>query len=315
MADGRSRKAPFLLRSFVFPAGKEKVRMQLSIRDLTFAYPGAEPVFEHLNLNLDTGWRLGLIGRNGRGKTTLLRLLEGRLPFQGTIGLPLETVYYPFEVADASLPVLEVLRQAASGTQEWRIVREIKLLGVREDALERPFQTLSKGEQTKALLSALFAREDAYPLIDEPTNHLDLHGRQLVAQYLRKKDGFLLVSHDRAFLNGCVDHVLALNRSDAWVMQGDYDAWQERFDRQNAWEEKHNEDLRRDIARLEESARRAAQWKACWAMWSAWANCVSRCYGIPRRRWCAWRTARCAMMAARYARESALTSAGATAWR
>lgn len=44
--------------------------MQLSIRDLTFAYPGGEPVFEHLNLNLDTGWRLGVIGRNGRGKTT-----------------------------------------------------------------------------------------------------------------------------------------------------------------------------------------------------------------------------------------------------
>ena len=211
MADGRSRKAPFLLRSFVFPAGKEKVRMQLSIRDLTFAYPGAEPVFEHLNLNLDTGWRLGLIGRNGRGKTTLLRLLEGRLPFQGTIGLPLETVYYPFEVADASLPVLEVLRQAASGTQEWRIVREIKLLGVREDALERPFQTLSKGEQTKALLSALFAREDAYPLIDEPTNHLDLHGRRLVAQYLRKKDGFLLVSHDRAFINNVTNRTIEIS--------------------------------------------------------------------------------------------------------
>lgn len=234
--------------------------MQLSIRDLTFAYPGGEPVFEHLNLNLDTGWRLGLIGRNGRGKTTLLRLLEGRLPFQGSVGLPLEAVYFPFEVADAGLPVLEVLRRAAPGAQEWRIVREMKLLGVKEDALERPFQTLSKGEQTKALLSALFAREDAYPLIDEPTNHLDLRGRRLVAGYLQKKDGFLLVSHDRAFLNGCVDHVLALNRSDAWVMQGDYDAWQERFDRQNAWEEARNEDLRRDIARLEESARRAARW-------------------------------------------------------
>ena len=69
--------------------------MQLSIRDLTFAYPGGEPVFEHLNLNLDTGWRLGVIGRNGRGKTTLLRLMMGCMPFEGAIDLPLEAVYIP----------------------------------------------------------------------------------------------------------------------------------------------------------------------------------------------------------------------------
>lgn len=91
--------------------------MQLSIRDLTFAYPGGEPVFEHLNLNLDTGWRLGVIGRNGRGKTTLLRLMMGRMPFEGAIDLPLEAVYFPYEVSDASLPALEVLRRAAPGAE------------------------------------------------------------------------------------------------------------------------------------------------------------------------------------------------------
>lgn len=94
--------------------------MQLSIRDLTFAYPGGEPVFEHLNLNLDTGWRLGLIGRNGRGKTTLLRLMTGRMPFEGAIGLPLEAVYFPYEVPDASLPALEVLRLAAPARRSGR---------------------------------------------------------------------------------------------------------------------------------------------------------------------------------------------------
>ena len=76
--------------------------MQLSIRDLTFAYPGGEPVFEHLNLNLDTGWRLGVIGRNGRGKTTLLRLMMRCMPFEGAIDLPLEAAYFPYEVPDTS---------------------------------------------------------------------------------------------------------------------------------------------------------------------------------------------------------------------
>lgn len=235
--------------------------MQISIRDLTFAYEGSyENVFTGLSVNLDTDWRLGLIGRNGRGKTTLLRLLMGEYPFQGSISLPLPPVYFPFRVEDNSLLSLYVMQQAAPEVEDWRFIRELKLLKVEEDVLYRPFSTLSRGEQTKVLLCALFSREDVYPLIDEPTNHLDVHGRELVADYLRRKDGFLLVSHDRAFLNRCVDHVLSLNRSDAWVMQGGYDAWEERWNRQNQQEIDRNRQLKGEITRLEESARRAASW-------------------------------------------------------
>lgn len=226
--------------------------MQLSIRDLTFAYDGSyENVFTGLNVNLDTDWRLGLIGRNGRGKTTLLRLLMGEYPYQGVISLPLPPVYFPFKVEDDSLLSLHVMEQAAPEVENWRFIRELNLLKVEEDVLYRPFSTLSRGEQTKVLLCALFSREDVYPLIDEPTNHLDIHGRELVADYLRRKDGFLLVSHDRAFLNRCVDHVLSLNRSDAW---------EERWNRQNQQEIDRNRQLKGEISRLEESARRAASW-------------------------------------------------------
>lgn len=240
---------------------KEEWPIQLSIRNLSFTYEGSyTPVFENVSLNLDTSWRLGLIGRNGRGKTTLLRLLLGRERCQGAIDLPVPAAYFPYEPKNADELTLFVLEAAAPDAPEWRLRRELSLLRVTEDALYRPFSTLSKGEQTKAMLCALFSREDVYPLIDEPTNHLDLHGRELVADYLRKKDGFLLVSHDRAFLNRCVDHVLSLNRSDNWVMQGGYDAWEERFNRQNESERQRNETLRRDISRLEESARRTAEW-------------------------------------------------------
>ncbi len=237
--------------------------MQLSIHNLTFAYEGGRtPVFENLNLNLDTTWRLGLVGRNGRGKTTLLRLLLGELDSRGAIKLPVPAAYFPYAIEDEWQPTLDVLSQAAPGAAEWRLLRELNQLRVTPDALYRPFATLSRGEQTKALLCALFAREDVYPLIDEPTNHLDAYGRELAAEYLRKKDGFLLVSHDRAFLNRCIDHVCSLNRSDAWVMQGDYDTWEERLNRQNAFEQARNEDLKRDISRLEQSARRAAAWSS-----------------------------------------------------
>ena len=239
--------------------------MQVSVRNLSFTYDGSyTPVFENVSFHFDTSWHLGLIGRNGKGKTTLLRLMQRQFSHQGTIDLPLTPVYFPYPVEDPSLMTREVmLRSANSGGDEiaeWQLLCELNQLEVDESVLDRPFATLSKGEMTKVLLAALFAREDAYPLIDEPTNHLDTHGRELVADYLRRKDGFLLVSHDRAFLNRCIDHVLSLNRSDVWVMQGNYDTWEARLNQQNEYEQGRNEVLRRDIRHLEESARRTAEW-------------------------------------------------------
>ncbi|MBQ8554792.1 MAG: ABC-F family ATP-binding cassette domain-containing protein [Clostridia bacterium] len=235
--------------------------MQVSIRDLSFTYDGSyTPVFEHVSFNFDTSWRLGLIGRNGKGKTTLLRLLQKQHAYQGAIDMPLTPVYFPYPVKDAHALTRDVMLAAAPDAQEWQLQCELNQLYVDDNVLDRPFCTLSKGEMTKVLLAALFARDDAYPLIDEPTNHLDTHGRALVADYLRRKDGFLLVSHDRAFLNRCIDHVLSFNRSDVWVMQGNYDTWEARLNQQNAYEQGRNEVLRRDIRHLEESARRTAEW-------------------------------------------------------
>ena len=241
--------------------------MQVSIRNLSFMYDGSyTPVFEDVSFNFDTSWRLGLIGRNGKGKTTLLRLLQKQYQYQGRIDMPLTPVYFPYPVEDMSLNTRDVMLSAAPDAEEWQLICELNQLDVDASVLDRPFSTLSKGEQTKALLAALFTREDAYPLIDEPTNHLDAHGRALVADYLRRKDGrspaggFLLVSHDRAFLNRCIDHVLSLNRSDVWVMQGNYDTWESRLNQQNEYEQGRNEVLKRDIKHLEESARRTAEW-------------------------------------------------------
>lgn len=117
-----------------------------------------------------------------------------------------------------------------------------------DDALYRPFSTLSGGEQAKILLALLFAREGRYLLIDEPTNHLDETGRALVSRYLAKKSGFLLVSHDRAFLDGCVDHILSINRSGIEVQKGNFSSWYENRQRQDAFELAQNAQLKRRSA-------------------------------------------------------------------
>lgn len=107
-----------------------------------------------------------------------------------------------------------------------------------ESILLRSYATLSGGEQTKLQLAVLFSSEQHYLLIDEPTNHLDLPGRELVSRYLSRKRGFLLVSHDRAFLDGCVDHILSINRADIQVCRGNFSTWMENRERQDAFEQR-----------------------------------------------------------------------------
>ena len=233
----------------------------IKVSDLTFCYEGSyDNIFENVSFQLDTDWRLGLTGRNGRGKTTLLRLLEGRYPYQGTIHASVGFDYFPYAVEDPSLCPMELLERVCPDVAPWRFLRELTPLEVSEDALSRPFSTLSGGEQSKLLLAMLFSRENRFLLIDEPTNHLDQLGRALVSRYLRGKKGFLLVSHDRAFLDGCVDHILSINRSSIEVQKGNFSSWYENKRRQDAFELSQNERLKKEIGRLKEAARQSSDW-------------------------------------------------------
>ena len=234
----------------------------IQIDHMTFTYEGGHtPVFENLTLRLDTSWKLGLVGRNGRGKTTLLRLLAGEEEYRGAISSPVRCWRFPCTVQNPEQPVARVLAQTAPEAQLWQLQRELSLLGLGADILERRFSTLSGGEQSRVLLAALFLEEDCYPMLDEPTDHLDSRGRELVAQYLRKTGrGFLLVSHDRAFLDQCVDHVLALNKTGQELVKGDFSTWyKEKQDRDNR-EQAENQRLKGDIKRLQAAAERTAVW-------------------------------------------------------
>lgn len=233
----------------------------IRVDDLTFAYPGSyDNVYDHVSFQFDTDWKLGFLGRNGRGKTTFLRLLQGRYPYGGRIDTPPLCACFPYEVPDPSRMALEILCGVCPEAEEWELLREVGLLGVDAGALYRPFETLSNGERTKFLLAALFCGEDRYLLIDEPTNHLDAAGRRAVASYLRKKRGFLLVSHDRDFLDGCVDHILALNKTGLEVQSGNFSSWWENKARRDAFELAKNQRLQKEVGRLRQAAVRTGHW-------------------------------------------------------
>ena len=233
----------------------------INVTNLTFAYDGSyESIFENVNFQIDTNWKLGFTGRNGRGKTTFLNLLLGKYEYRGSITASVSFSYFPYHVEDPGILAIDAVEAMHPDYEYWRVAREMAKLQLDDAVLYRPYGTLSNGEQTKLQLAVLFSKENHFLLIDEPTNHLDIRGRELVSKYLSSKKGFILVSHDRAFLDGCVDHILSINKSDIQICKGNFSAWWENKQRQDAFEQAENEKLKKEIARLEETAREKANW-------------------------------------------------------
>lgn len=233
----------------------------ISVNNLTYYYDGCdEAVYENVSFTLDTTWKTGLIGRNGRGKTTLLKLLTGELENGGAVNTKAEFLYFPFDVEDKNMTGSELIGIICPDVQEWEVIRELSYMGTDCEILYRPFSTLSGGEQTRLLLCLLFLRDNAFLLIDEPTNCLDLDAREAIGDYLKAKSGFILVSHDRDLLDKCTDHILSLNRSDTEIINGNYSVWKENFDRKEANELMHDKKLKSEIGHLKAAAERSKKW-------------------------------------------------------
>lgn len=236
---------------------------QIQVNDLSFYYDGSyDEIFNHVTFSIDSQWKLGFIGRNGRGKTTFLNLLLGKYEYKGSITSAEVFEYFPFEVKDKTRNTIEIAEELDPGCELWRLLRELSLLDVEAEVLYRPFETLSNGEQTKVMLAMLFLKEHRFLLIDEPTNHLDVVARQAVSRYLNKKTGFILVSHDRVFLDSCIDHVLALNKNNIEVVQGNFTSWWENKKQNDEYELQENEKLKKEVGRLKEAAKRTENWSS-----------------------------------------------------
>lgn len=234
----------------------------IQVKNLSFCYDGSyDMVFNNISFSFDSVFKTALIGRNARGKTTFLKLMMGCYEYAGEIIMHESCEYFPYDVKDMSLYTLDVCYEINSELEVWRLQRELRLLHVcPDDVLYRPFDSLSQGEQTKVLLAVLFLKEHAYLLIDEPTNHLDQESRECVTVYLKKQKGFLLVSHDRTFIDTCCDHVIAINPTTIDVVNGNFSSWYKDKEKNDQREIHQNTKLKKDIRLLEISKRQKENW-------------------------------------------------------
>lgn len=236
---------------------------QINVNNLTFSYEGSfDNIFEHVSFSIDTDWKLGFIGRNGKGKTTFLNLLLGKYQYTGSIIASTVFDYFPYHITQEQmqLPAAEFIDEIKNQCELWRVICELEQLCEDTEILYRPFQTLSPGEHTKILLSVLFSGENDFLLIDEPTSHLDQESREKVKKYLSSKKGFILVSHDRDLLDACIDHVLVLNRQTIEVQKGNFSSWWENKQRKDQFAKAENEKHLKEIGKLKQAAARTSTW-------------------------------------------------------
>jgi len=229
----------------------------ISVKNLTFSYDGnSDYLFSGISFDIDTDWKLGLIGRNGKGKTTLLKILKGDYECSGKITSNVSFSYFPFKVKEPNRKTVDIIKKIAKDAYDWEIEKEINLLKAKKDILNRSFESLSGGEQVKALLVGLFLRENNFLLLDEPTSHLDLETRENLIDYLKKKKGFIVVSHERDLLNKVVDHIISINNTGIEIQKGNFESFKENRDFKENFLKEKNEKLEKAIKDLKKASKK-----------------------------------------------------------
>ncbi|SPF31534.1 ABC transporter family protein [Candidatus Desulfosporosinus infrequens] len=202
----------------------------LLINDLSITF-GARTLFQKVQLDLRRGDRVALLGKNGIGKTSILKAILHQTHFTGTIrlGANVKVAYYSQEHENLgnSGTVMDEIR-GVSKLKDPEIRSLLARYGFRKDDVFKPISVLSGGEKSRMALCKLFLEQGNLLLLDEPTNHLDAETRGVLEEALQEYDGtVLVVSHDRYFLDKVVDKIAELTTEGLLLYEGDYTGFKE----------------------------------------------------------------------------------------
>jgi ATP-binding cassette subfamily F protein 3 len=221
-------------------SGQEVVRLEQA----SFSYDGKNPVFTQIDLRLERGDRAALVGLNGMGKTTLLRLIAGHLTLtegKVSIGHGVEMGYQSQDYADTMDPertVFETVKTYASDRTEGEIRQLLGGFGFHGDDIEKRVLVLSGGEKVRLALARLLLRPLNFLLLDEPTTHLDIYAREALEEALQTYEGTLcLVSHDIEFVKAVANTIFYLTPDGITRYFGNYEYFRQKLAEEQALKE------------------------------------------------------------------------------
>ena len=216
---------------FSFPACVKSGRMVLELRGMSKAY-GERRVFKDVNLHIERGDRIALIGPNGVGKSTLMRMLSGvEGPDSGTRteGHQVVMQYFAQDEATRLDPTLTVYQTLAGDAPIHMVPLVRNILGgflFSGDDVDKSVRVLSGGERTRLAVARMLLRPSNTLLLDEPTNHLDLDSKDVLLEALEDFGGTLIfVSHDRYFVDKLASKIIEIGDGHALLYPGNYEEW------------------------------------------------------------------------------------------
>ncbi|MED3623618.1 ribosomal protection-like ABC-F family protein [Neobacillus thermocopriae] len=236
-------------------------RVILKITGLEKSYQSRK-VLDHIQFEMKNGERIGLVGYNGTGKTTLANLIFGKLqPDNGTIELAKDLkVGYLLQSIDYQLNVIHESFTTSNNQDFFQIASELGLKKIYEWEQSR-LSNLSGGEKLKLALSNVWASKPDLLILDEPTNHLDYKGIKWLTSEMKKFDGaVLIISHDRHFLDQIVTRVVEIENGKLHSYNGNYTDYRKEKQKKIETQRHYYEVQQRQIERIEEQLHQLKTW-------------------------------------------------------
>jgi len=201
-----------------------------TLKDVSKSY-GALTILDHADAEINRGDKIALIGANGKGKSTLLRIITGQESYEGERkwGHNVEESFYAqhqLEALNVDYEVLEELKMCGSGKNELELRQLLGCFLFSGDDVFKKIKVLSGGEKARVALAKVIAAKGNFLLLDEPTNHLDMQSVEMLIDALNKYTGTLIiVSHDRYFISRTANKIWNIEDGEIKEFNGPYDEW------------------------------------------------------------------------------------------
>ena len=217
--------------NFKFNFGQTSGKQVIKLENISKAY-GELEILDNTDATIMRGTKVALIGANGKGKSTLLRILAGTEPIQGERELGYNVNFsffaqHQLEALNVENEILEELKQAGSGKSETELRNVLGCFLFTGDDVFKKIKVLSGGEKSRVALAKVLISEANFLLLDEPTNHLDMQSVNILIQALKQYEGtFVVVSHDRHFIANIADSIFYIDEKQIKEYPGTYDEYE-----------------------------------------------------------------------------------------